>query len=59
MRDTRFETVRERECRRKRRYASEGEAKEMARLQMLEGSGPLKAYSCIWCRGWHLAKDKA
>ncbi|MDQ3726599.1 MAG: hypothetical protein M3335_12050 [Actinomycetota bacterium] len=51
-----FDQVRHRECRRKQRYRSEAEARDVAEQQMRQGSPELKVYECIWCRGWHLAR---
>ena len=56
--DEDFESTRNKECRRKRRYPSEQEAREMAEFQMRTGGPALGVYECIWCRGWHLAKQK-
>lgn len=47
---------RERECESKRRYGSEAGAVRSARNQTgwTAESFRLRAYYCIWCRGWHL-----
>lgn len=47
-------------CRRKRRYGSEAEAREAARRQMrMRLDAPdLDVYECFWCRGWHLTRGE-
>jgi hypothetical protein len=47
-------------CRRKRRYRSEQEAREAARQQMrMNLDAPdLEIYECLWCRGWHLTRGE-
>lgn len=43
-------------CRRKRRFGTEAEARDAASRQMrmhLEAPD-LDVYECLWCGGWHL-----
>lgn len=54
-------THKRRQCREKRRYRSEGDAREVIRAMKyrkgLEGCEKLHAYWCEFCRGWHVGKD--
>jgi hypothetical protein len=56
--ERRFEQIRDRDCRRKRRYASEGQARATAALQARATGHELDVYECSWCRGWHLTSGR-
>lgn len=43
-------------CLNKRRMTDADEAAERARVKMLKGAPPLRAYRCNVCKGWHLTK---
>ena len=43
------------ECGRKKRYASEAEARATADHQARTTGRELNVYECLWCRGWHLS----
>ena len=48
-----------RQCGKKARYHSEGEALDKAMRYMLMGAPKLRAYPCRLCGGWHLtSKEK-
>ena len=46
-------------CTSKNRYATEGEALEVARECAEHGSPALRVYECPLCGGWHLTSKKA
>lgn len=50
----REETLRYKACERKKRYASEAEAKDAIRSCERHGSRDLHCYRCPYCSGWHL-----
>ncbi len=52
--ERRFDEIRERDCRRKQRYASEAEARATAAHEARATGRELDVYECVWCRGWHL-----
>jgi hypothetical protein len=49
-----FSRERRRACAGKRRFRSEAEASQAARLVLLEYGEELVAYRCRFCRQWHL-----
>ena len=53
--ERRFKEIRRQECSRKKRYASEAEARATADHQARTTGTELKVYECAWCRGWHLS----
>jgi len=53
--ERRFKDIRRSECERKKRYASEAEARATADHQARASGKELKVYECPWCRGWHLS----
>ena len=53
--ERRFKDIRQRECGRKQRYASEAEARATADHQARTTGRELNVYECPWCRGWHLS----
>ena len=46
--------LRHKACERKKRYASETDAKEAIRACERHGSRDLHCYRCPYCNGWHL-----
>lgn len=50
----REEALRYKACERKKRYASEAEAKDAIRSCERHGSRDLHCYRCPYCNGWHL-----
>lgn len=46
-------------CERKKRYASEGDAKLAIRDCERHGSRDLHCYRCPYCNGWHLTHKSA
>lgn len=48
------EVLRYKACERKKRYASEAEAKDAIRSCERHGSRDLHCYRCPYCNGWHL-----
>ena len=50
----REEALRYKACERKKRYASEAEAKDAIRSCERHGSRDLHCYRCPFCNGWHL-----
>lgn len=53
-RKQREEALRYKACERKKRYASEAEAKDAIRSCERHGSRDLHCYRCPYCNGWHL-----
>ena len=53
--ERRMRDVRRSECERKKRYASEAEARATADHQARTTGRELSVYECPWCRGWHLS----
>ncbi len=53
--ERRFEEIRRSECGKKKRYASEEEARATADHQARATGRELNVYECPWCRGWHLS----
>ena len=53
--EQRMEEARRRECQRKKRYATEAEARATADHQARTTGTELSVYECPWCRGWHLS----
>lgn len=53
------EALRYKACERKRRYASEAEAKLAIRDCERHGSRDLHCYRCPYCDGWHLTHKPA
>ena len=53
-RKQREEALRHKACERKKRYASEAEAKDAIRSCERHGSRDLHCYRCPYCNGWHL-----
>ena len=53
-RKQREEALRYKACERKKRYASEAEAKDAIRSCERHGSRDLRCYRCPYCNGWHL-----
>jgi hypothetical protein len=53
--ERRFKEIRRKECERKKRYASQEEARETADHQARTTGRELNVYECSWCRGWHLS----
>jgi hypothetical protein len=53
--ERRMEERRQSECRRKKRYATEAEARATAGHQARTTGRELSVYECVWCRGWHLS----
>lgn len=45
---------RARTCRHKRRYCRRWQAEEQARVSSAQSGGQIIAYSCRYCKGWHL-----
>lgn len=41
-------------CKRKNRYASEYEARRIARLRTATSGTPLRVYECPYCHGYHM-----
>lgn len=53
-------THKRRQCREKRRYRSEEDARDMVRqmkYRRVKGCEKLHAYWCQFCKGWHVGKD--
>jgi hypothetical protein len=53
--ERRMKDRRHSECGRKKRYASESEARATAAHQARTTGRELNVYECVWCRGWHLS----
>lgn len=53
-RKQREEALRYKACERKKRYASEAEAKDAIRSCERHGSRDLHCYRCPYCNDWHL-----
>jgi hypothetical protein len=53
--ERRFNEIRRSECGKKKRYATEDEARATADHQARASGRELKVYECSWCRGWHLS----
>ena len=53
--ERRFKEIRRQECARKKRYASQTEARATADHQARATGRELNVYECPWCRGWHLS----
>jgi len=53
--ERRFKEIQRQECRRKRRYETEADARATADHQARASGRELKVYECPWCRGWHLS----
>ena len=53
--ERRFKEIRRQECARKKRYATQGEARATADHQARTSGRELRVYECTWCRGWHLS----
>ena len=52
--EERAAALRHKACERKKRYASEAEAKDAIRSCERHGSRDLHCYRCPYCNGWHL-----
>ena len=53
--ERRMKDRRHSECRKKKRYESEAEARATADHQARTTGRELNVYECVWCRGWHLS----
>ena len=53
--ERRMKDRRHSECGKKKRYASEAEARATADHQARTTGRELNVYECVWCRGWHLS----
>ena len=53
--EQRMKQRRQSECGKKKRYASEAEARTTADHQARTTGKELNVYECPWCHGWHLS----
>lgn len=59
IRQIKFEQYERQKCSEKRRYHSESYAESEAKHWGSVRKGPgFRVYSCPWCKGWHLTKDR-